>query len=458
MHTDTISAVATPSSEGAVGIIRLSGKKSLEIIQKIFRPKREGHFDGREPNKLVYGHIIDEKADIVDEVLCVYMKAPHSYTAEDVVEVQCHGGIVARQKILSLTYQNGARPAEPGEFTKRAFLNGRIDLAQAEAVMSIIKAGSDIALKQAMYQQRGLFSKEIKKYRDTLKELLVETEVVLDYPEEDLEEITTEKILATLKPLQEKIEALLQSAKTGRIIKEGLRTVIVGRPNVGKSSLLNALAGEDIAIVTAIEGTTRDSIEEQLFFDGLPMVLIDTAGIRHTEDEIEKIGIDRSRKKLDQADMALLLVDGSKDLSCEDKELLFLVKQKPHILLINKSDLVQKLDKEHFPDIDEKDIVTISIKEKIGWKEFSDRLKEKVYGESKILAEGIYVQEARHKALLADANSYLKEAIFAAGDNMPVDCMTIDIKNAFDVLGCITGETVSDEIINEIFSRFCLGK
>ena len=458
MKADTISAVSTPPGEGAVGIIRLSGDKSLRIAQKIFCPKSGKPFDGSEPNKLIYGHIIDKSGNIVDEVLCVYMKAPYSYTAEDVVEVQCHGGIVSRQKILSLTYENGARPAEAGEFTKRAFLNGRIDLAQAEAVMSIIRAGNEIALKQALYQQQGLFSREIKKLRDDLKELLIETEAVLDYPEEDLEDITTEKMLAVINSVNEKISNLLKNARTGRIIKEGLRTVITGKPNVGKSSLLNALAGEDIAIVTDIAGTTRDSIEEQLFFDGLPLVLIDTAGIRDTEDKIEKIGIDKSKEKLNQADMVLFIVDGSQDLSGEDKELLFLVKQKPHIILINKSDLLQKVSKEQFPDIDEKDIIVISAKEKLGWQEFSERLKEKVFGESRALGEGIYVQEARHRALLQEANNFLSEAVLAAEAKMPIDCIVIDVKNAFESLGLITGETVSDEIVNEIFARFCLGK
>ena len=458
MRTDTISAVSTPPGEGAVGIVRLSGSDSLYIAKKIFRPKSGKVFDESQPNKLIYGHITDNDNNIVDEVLCVYMKAPHSYTAEDVVEVQCHGGMVAQQKILSLTYENGARPAEAGEFTKRAFLNGRIDLAQAEAVMSLIRSGSEIALKQALYQQQGLFSKKIKKLRDDLKELLIETEAVLDYPEEDLEDITTGKMLSVISCVNQEIDSLLKNAKTGRIIKEGLRTVIVGKPNVGKSSLLNALAGEDIAIVTDIAGTTRDSIEEQLFLDGLPLVLVDTAGIRATEDKIEKIGIDKSKEKLHQADMVLFIIDGSQGLSSEDKELLFLVKQKPHMILVNKSDLLQKVNKDHFPDVDKKDIIIISAREKLGWQEFSERLKEKVFGESKALGEGIYVQEARHRALLQEADNYLNEAVLAAKAKMPIDCIVIDVKNAFDSLGLITGETVSDEIINEIFARFCLGK
>lgn len=461
MLVDTIAAVCTAPGHGSIGIIRISGDKSSQVATKIFKPKNEKHILGLEINKMLYGHIHDGTGNIIDEVFCVYMKAPYSYTAEDVVEIQCHGGIIIMQKILQLLYADGVKPAEPGEFTKRAFLNGRIDLAQAEAVMSLIKARSDIALKQALYQQQGILSQKIKDLRNKLKDVLVETEVVIDYPEEDLEDVTVEKLALSLENIKSEIEKLLTSAQTGRIIKEGLRTVIVGKPNVGKSSLLNALAGEDLAIVTEIAGTTRDTIEEQLFFDGVPLVLIDTAGIRDTEDKIEQIGIERSMGKLDNADIVLLLVDGSQPLTDEDDSLFKMIVGKPHIVLINKNDLEQKVDRHVLHKeyaICEQDIVDISIVNKFGWQQFSQRLKEKAYGESASLGEGIYVQETRHKDLLAQAKVNLDEALVAVRLKMPLDCVLIDVKNAFYNLGFITGETVTDEILQEIFSRFCLGK
>lgn len=461
MLEDTISAVCTAPAEGSIGIIRISGPESLTIIEKIFKAKNKDVSFLNNINRLIYGHVYDRDMNIIDEVLCVYMKAPHSYTAEDVVEIQCHGGLIILKKILQLIFSHGARPAEPGEFTQRAFLHGRIDLAQAEAVMSMIKARSEIALKQVIYQQQGTLSKQIKLLRDKLKDAIVETEAVIDYPEEDLEDVTVEKVAPFLQDVYNEISQLIKGAQTGRIIKEGLRTVIVGKPNVGKSSLLNALAGEDIAIVTEIAGTTRDSIEEQLFFDGVPLVLIDTAGIRDTQDKVEQIGIEKSKEKLSKADMVLLLLDGSETLSYEDEHLIELIKDKPHIVLINKNDLPQTFDIKYLHDrfsFDKKDIINIASKDKSGWQEFNQRLKEKVYGESASLGEGIYVQEARHKALLQDAQANLCEALLAAQAGLPLDCILIDARNAFNNLGLITGETVTDEILQEIFSRFCLGK
>lgn len=454
---DTVSAVCTAPGEGAIGIIRISGPESLNISKKIFFSKNNK--DLYQPNKMMYGYIKDAE-EVVDEVFCVYMQAPNSYTAEDVVEIHCHGSKASLQKILLLTFLYGAKPAEPGEFTKRAFLNGRIDLTQAEAVMSIIKAKSETALKQAIYQQQGLLSKEVSLARQKLKDLIVNIEATIDYPEEDLEDIQTQQITKVINEVLSSIQQLLENADVGRIIKEGLRTVIVGKPNVGKSSLLNALAGLDRAIVTNIAGTTRDSIEEQIFVEGIPLVLIDTAGIRESRSEIEKIGIEKSHTLLNEADLVLLLLDGSKPLNKNDINLLELVANKKHIVLINKSDLPNKINtsellkKGYLPE----DIISISVLKKQGWQDFSERLKQKTYGETGNLGEGIYVQEVRHKDLLVKAETNLVEALYSAQNMMPLDCYLIDIKNAFYNLGLITGESVNDEIIKEIFARFCLGK
>lgn len=458
MTNTTISAVCTAPGEGAIGIIRLSGQDSLKIAHKVFFSQTNNYL--QETNKMYYGHIKDEDDNVIDEVFCVYMKGPKSYTAEDVVEIHCHGSKASLQKILLLTYLYGAKPAEPGEFTKRAFLNGRIDLTQAEAVMSIIKSKSETSLKQAIHQQQGLLSNEVSLFRKQLKDLIVNIEANIDYPEEDLEEVTTQNIVSVVNDVLFKIQELLENADTGRIIKEGLRTVIIGKPNVGKSSLLNALAGLERAIVTDIAGTTRDSIEEQIFIEGIALVLIDTAGIREAKDEVEKIGIEKSQALLNEADLVLLLLDGSQPLNKDDIKLLDIVSNKKHIVLVNKSDLKSKidkkiiLDKNYSPD----DIIYISVLKKQGWPKFNNRLKQKVYGESGNLGEGIYIQEVRHKELLLKAESSLVEALYSSQNMMPLDCILIDIKNAFHNLGLITGQAVDDEIINEIFSRFCLGK
>ncbi len=460
MQEDTISAVCTAPGEGAIGIIRISGPDSIKIAEKVFRGKHGSANIQLPPNRLRYGHIYNEAGQLLDEVLCVAMRAPFSYTAEDVVEIQCHGSQAALTEILRLTWRMGARAAEPGEFTRRAFLHGRIDLAQAEAVMSIIRARSDVALAQALYQQQGLLSQEVRLLREELKDILVNAAAVLDYPEEDIEDITIQQVAVATKVVLGKINGLLSRARVGRIIKEGLRTVIAGKPNVGKSSLLNALLGQDRAIVTDIAGTTRDTIEESVFVDGLPLVLIDTAGIRHTDNPIEKIGVEKSRNLLDKADLRLLVLDASRGLDQEDEDLLAAVKSIPHIVLLNKSDLPVIIMKEKLlaMGIKEENIIVLSVTTRFGWDAFARRLKEVAYGESGRLGEGFYIQEARHIALLTQAGQQLKEAIEAVKTDFPLDCVLTDVKNAFDSLGHITGETVTDELLKEIFARFCLGK
>ena len=456
---DTISAVSTALGEGAIGIIRLSGSKSCEIVGKIFQAA-SGKGLGKYPaNRMVYGHIKDNNGATIDEVLVVYMRAPHSYTAEDVVEIQAHGGIQSLQKILSLTYEAGARPAEPGEFTKRAFLNGRIDLAQAEAVMDIIKARSEVSLKLALRQQSGQLSQEIKAMRRQLLDVIVNLEAVIDYPEEDIEEITFKLVKDTIGDVYGNITSLLSKASTGKIMREGMKTAIVGRPNVGKSSLLNKLLKEERAIVSEIAGTTRDVIEEQFLIDGIPLVLSDTAGIRATEDYVEKIGVDKTRKILEEAELVIVVVDGAQALQPEDREILLAVKGKPYVIIVNKSDLPMQMDLPALSkEFGESNIMQLSAKTADGVDEFVAWLKQFVYGTGGKIEDGIYIQNARHEHLLKQASASLQDAMSAADNQVPYDCIIIDLRNAVDAVGFITGDTVSDEILNEIFAKFCVGK
>ena len=459
MIDDTISAVATALGEGSIGIIRISGEKALSIGEKIFQAASNKNLSAYPVNTLVYGHVYDLDGSLVDEVLAVYMKAPRSYTAEDVVELQCHGGIQSLKKILQLTYQVGARPAEPGEFTKRAFLNGRIDLTQAEAVMDIIQSKSEQGLKLAARQQQGQLAKELRKLRKALVDVIVNLEAVIDYPEEDIEDVTYGKVSDTLALTCSEIEKLLSHAHTGKILREGLRTVIVGRPNVGKSSLLNALLHEERAIVSEYAGTTRDIIEEQLLIDGVPLVLADTAGIHSTEDYVEKIGVERSLKLMQDAELVVCVIDGSEGLNQEDEEILQAAEEKACVIIVNKSDLMQLADITALENRFGKErVLSLSAKTLAGVEEFSLWLKDYVYGKEGALGDGIYVQNARHENLLREALHSLEDALLAAENILPYDCIVIDVRNAIDMLGEITGDTVQDEIINEIFSRFCIGK
>lgn len=459
MAEDTISAVITALGEGAVGIIRISGTEALAIGEKLFKAAAGKKLGAYAPNTLVYGHVYDFDASLVDEVLAVYMAGPRSYTAEDVVEIQCHGGIQSLQKILTLTYQAGARPAEPGEFTKRAFLNGHIDLTQAEAVMDIIRSRSEASLKLAVRQQKGQLANALRGLRKELLDVIINLEAVIDYPEEDIEEITFGKVKKSINFVCEGMEKLLAHAHTGKILREGLRTAIVGRPNVGKSSLLNALLKEERAIVSEYAGTTRDVIEEQLLLDGVPLVLADTAGIRQTDDFVEQIGVEKSKELLQKAELVICVVDGSEPLTAEDEEILQAAESKPCVIIVNKSDkdvdanLVQ-LQKR----FGQERVMALSAKTTAGLDAFTAWLKNYVYGSEGALSDGVYVQNARHEQLLREALASLEDAVAAAEAMLPYDCIVIDVRNAIDLLGEITGDAVQDEIINEIFSRFCIGK
>ena len=458
MQEETISAVITALGEGAVGIVRISGENALAVGEKMFRAASGKKLAEYAPNTLVYGHVYEEDS-LIDEVLAVYMKAPRSYTAEDVVEIQCHGGVQSLKKILELSYKEGARPAEPGEFTKRAFLNGRIDLTQAEAVMDIIKSRSEASLKLAVRQQNGQLAKALRSLRTDLVDIIVNLEAVIDYPEEDIEDVTFGKVQESISTSCEKIENLLAHAHTGKILREGLRTASVGRPNVGKSSLLNALLKEDRAIVSEYAGTTRDVIEEQLLLDGVPLVLADTAGIRQTDDFVEAIGVERSKQHLQDAELVICVVDGSVPLTPEDEDILEAAQAKPFVIIVNKSD---KDINDNFLALQERfgkeQVMALSAKTTQGIDEFTAWLKNFVYGSEGALSDGVYVQNARHEQLLREALGFLEDAGNAAENMLPYDCIVIDVRNAIDLLGEITGDTVQDEIINQIFSRFCIGK
>ena len=459
MFEDTISAVITALGEGAVGIVRISGPQALAVGEQLFKAASGKKLAAFNPNTMVYGHIYDADASLVDEVLAVYMRGPRSYTAEDVVEIQCHGGLQSLKKILALTYAAGARPAEAGEFTKRAFLNGRIDLTQAEAVMDIIRSRSEASLKLAARQQQGQLAKELRKLRSSLVDVVVNLEAVIDYPEEDIEDVTYGRVQGSIASCNDAIDALLAHAHTGKILREGLRTAIVGKPNVGKSSLLNALLKEDRAIVSQYAGTTRDVIEEQLLLDGVPLVLADTAGIRSTDDFVEKIGVEKSRQLLQEAELVICVVDGSTGLTAEDEAILAAATGKPCVIIVNKSDLGLAVDLETLRErFGEDKVMTLSAKTLTGVEAFSAWLKNYVYGSEGTLGEGAYVQNARQERLLREARQALQDAGEAAEAMLPYDCIVIDVRTAIDLLGEITGDTVQDEIINEIFSRFCIGK
>lgn len=459
MAEETISAVITALGEGAVGIVRISGEQALAVGETLFKAASGKKLAEYKPNTMVYGHVYDQDGSLVDEVLAVFMQGPRSYTAEDVVEIQCHGGLQSLKKILQLTYAAGARPAEAGEFTKRAFLNGRIDLTQAEAVMDIIRSRSEASLKLAARQQQGQLAKELRGLRSDLVDVVVNLEAVIDYPEEDIEDVTYGRVQESIASCNDAIDSLLAHAHTGKILREGLRTAIVGKPNVGKSSLLNALLKEERAIVSQYAGTTRDVIEEQLLLDGVPLVLADTAGIRSTEDFVEKIGVEKSRQLLQDAELVICVVDGSEGLTAEDEAILAAASGKPCVIIVNKSDLGLAVDLEELKERFGQDkVMTLSAKTLTGVEAFSAWLKDYVYGSEGALSDGAYVQNARQERLLREARQSLEDASQAAAAMLPYDCIEIDVRTAIDLLGEITGDTVQDEIINEIFSRFCIGK
>ena len=451
---DTIATISTALGVGAISIIRVSGPESIEIVNKIFTKD----LLNIESHTINYGYIKDDE-NIIDEVLVSLMKAPKTYTREDLIEINCHGGIATTNKILELLIKNGCRLAEPGEFTKRAFLNGRIDLVQAEAVNSLLNATTDISRKQAINELQGNNSNLIKELREKLIQMISNIEVNIDYPEyEDIEELTNSKILPKLKDYLSNLETIISKSKEGRIIKEGINVALIGKPNVGKSSLLNTLLEEEKAIVTNIAGTTRDIVEGQINISGVVFNLIDTAGIRNTDNVIEQIGVEKSKKVIKDCNLILLIFNNNDILTDEDKEIFNYVKEtnKPIIIIINKVDLETRLNKEYLSK--DYKIVEISTKTKAGINDLKETIKE-TFNLEKIITDDInYSFNSRSIGLLEKSKDKIVAAINAINDNYPVDIVELEIKSAWEILGEIIGETYTEELLDNLFSRFCLGK
>ncbi|HWR44039.1 tRNA uridine-5-carboxymethylaminomethyl(34) synthesis GTPase MnmE [Sporomusa sp.] len=457
---DTISAIATAIGEGGIGIVRVSGSKAVAIADKLFIGRTGKRVADIMSHQVVFGDIVDPASDeTVDEAILIIMRAPRSYTREDVVEIHCHGGPVPLKKILDLTLMLGARLAEPGEFTKRAFLNGRLDLAQAEAVIDIIRSKTDASLKTAVGNLSGRLSAEIKHLRHDILRMIAQLEAAIDFPEEDIEEAAATDVAELIIKAKAEIDKLLATAQTGRILREGLATVIIGKPNVGKSSLLNALLREKRAIVTDIPGTTRDIIEEYVNIRGIPLKIIDTAGIRETADVVEKIGVERAKELVSQADLILLLLDASMPLSPEDRGVLELLSGRQAIILVNKSDLPPLLDFEELDEIiGSRLVVRISVTQGEGLSELEQTIVDMVYSGQVSQGEAAFVNNVRHADALRHTNQRLEDALATIEAGMPPDCIVVDLRSAWEKLGEITGDTVGEDIIDQIFTQFCIGK
>ena len=457
---DTIAAISTAPGEGAIGIVRISGEDAIRIADEVYRLK-EKRLKEQPSHTIHYGHIVDPKNDeVIDEVMVTVLRAPKTFTREDVVEINCHGGIVAINRILQLVLRMGARLAEPGEFTKRAFLNGRIDLSQAEAVMDLIRAKTDKSMQMAMRQLDGELSKLIQNLRQEILNTLAQVEVNIDYPEyDDVEEMTLQLLREKTQQVSQGIRVLLNTASQGKILRDGLKTAIVGRPNVGKSSLLNVLLREEKAIVTDIAGTTRDTIEEYVNVRGVPLQLIDTAGIRETDDVVERIGVERSRKALNEADFVLLILNQSEELMDEDLRLLEQTKDFKRIILLNKTDLPTKIDMDKVKEfVTDSEIVTTSMLKKEGIDQLEEKIADYFFQGQMNERDATYLSNTRHIALLEKAEQALQEVANGVDMGMPVDLIQIDFTRAWDLLGEITGDTVQDELLTQLFSQFCLGK
>lgn len=455
---DTIAAIATAPGEGGIGIIRISGEKSLQVANSIFKSISGKKIEEYNTRTLIYGHIVDNDK-VIDEVLVAFMKGPNSYTTEDVIEINCHGGFISVKKILELILSKDVRLADQGEFTKRAFLNGRIDLAQAEAIIDVINAKTDMAHTVAQSQLEGSLSKKIKDLRFNVTEILAQITVSLDFPDEDVEHITYNTLKEKTIDLQKEINKLYDTSESGKILRDGLKTVIVGKPNVGKSSLLNAILGENRAIVTDIPGTTRDVIEEFVNIKGIPLKIVDTAGIRETEDVVERIGVEKSREFFSAADLSIVVLDSSRSLDPEDMEILESVQPNKTIVLLNKTDLDRVIDLDKIKEyIAEENVIEISALQHEGIEKIHDKIEEMVFAGTVRNSSDLVVTNSRHKDALYKAKQSIEDALNAIESYMPLDFVEVDFKNIWDYLGYINGDTVTEDLLDTIFSNFCIGK
>lgn len=456
--TDTIAAISSAAGNSGIGIIRVSGDEAIEVVDKIFRPANKNKkLANVESHTVHYGHIMDGDKTL-DQVLVIVMKNPHSYTGEDTVEIDCHGGMLILKKVLDLVLKNGARTAEPGEFTKRAFLNGRIDLSQAEAVMDLINSKNDFALNSSIEQLKGGVSDVIKDIRKDIIYHIAFIESALDDPEHISLDGYDEEITEMLNENINKISKLVNSFDNGRIMKEGIKTVILGKPNAGKSSLLNLMLGEDRAIVTDIEGTTRDTLEENINFNGLSLKIIDTAGIRDTEDLVERIGVNKAKEIAKEGDLIIYVVDGSRELDDNDREIIKLINDKQAIILVNKSDMDTVINIDELKKDSNRDVILFSAKNGEGMDQLEEEIRNMFYSGKVTYNDQVYITNARHKEALENALESLKQVKNSVDAGMPEDFYSIDLMDAYTDLGLIIGESVEDDLVNEIFSKFCMGK
>lgn len=458
MKTDTIAAIATAMTASGIGIVRISGDEAFDVIDRIYRSKNGKKVLSKEPSHTIhYGYIMDGD-EMIDEVMVLLMKAPNSYTREDTIEIDCHGGVLVMRRILETVLKYGARPAEPGEFTKRAFLNGRIDLSQAESVIDIIQSKNDFALKSSISQLNGVLTDKIRAIRAKIIHEIAFIESALDDPEHISIDGYGEKLEQIVEEIQTELEKMIRSSENGSILKEGINTVIVGKPNAGKSSLLNVLVGKERAIVTDIAGTTRDVLEEQINLNGISLNIIDTAGIRNTEDVVEKIGVDKAKQYLGDADLVIYVVDSSTALDENDEEIIAMLADKKAVVLLNKSDLAAVTTVDDLAKRLDQKIIPVSTKENTGIEEFENTIKDMFFHGQLSFNDEIYITNIRHKNLLSEAHESLKMVEQSIADGMPEDFYSIDLMNAYESLGNIIGEAVGDDLVNEIFSKFCMGK
>lgn len=456
--SDTIAAIATAMSSSGIGIIRVSGEQAVSIVNRIFISRKDNFDLNTAPSHHIYYGMIQDGEEVLDEVLVMLMRGPHSYTAEDTVEIDCHGGVLVMKKILETVIKYGARPAEPGEFTKRAFLNGRIDLSQAEAVIDVINAQNDYAVKSSVSQLKGSVSKKVKALRERILYQIAFIESALDDPEHISLDGYEEELSGKLDDMTGEMEKLVRSADSGRVVSEGIRTVILGKPNAGKSSLMNVLLGEERAIVTDIAGTTRDTLEEHIHMHGISLNIIDTAGIRETEDLVEQIGVNRAKVAADEADLIIYVVDGSRELDENDAQIMELIRDQKAVVLLNKTDLETVISEELLQAKTGKTVISISAKEETGIDKLEKTIQNLFYEGSIDFNDEVLITNVRHKTALQNALKSLYMVKQSIENQMPEDFLTIDLMDAYEQLGTIIGEAVEDDLVNEIFGKFCMGK